>query len=42
LTDASAAARAAKLGYAVLPDAVRTQVLAKLGQVTCNGQAVLK
>lgn len=40
LTDAAAAKRAADLGYAVLPDAVRTQVLAKLGQVTCNGNPV--
>ena len=42
LTDASASARAAKRGYAVLPDAVRNQVLAKLGEVTCNGQPVMK
>jgi phosphate transport system substrate-binding protein len=42
LTDAGAAKRAADLGYAVLPDAVRTQVLAKMGEVTCNGQTVLK
>jgi len=42
LTDAGAAKRAAELGYAVLPDAVRTQVLAKLGEVTCSGQPVLK
>jgi phosphate transport system substrate-binding protein len=41
LTDATAAKQASQLGYAVLPDAVRTQVLAKLGQVTCNGQSVL-
>jgi phosphate transport system substrate-binding protein len=41
LTDPSAASRAAKLGYAVLPDAVRQQVIAKLGAVTCNGQTVL-
>jgi phosphate transport system substrate-binding protein len=41
LTDPSAASRAAKLGYAVLPDAVRQQVLSKLGEVTCNGQPVL-
>ncbi len=40
LTDSSAASRAAKLGYAVLPDTVRQQVLAKLAQVTCNGQPV--
>jgi phosphate transport system substrate-binding protein len=40
LTDAGAAKRAADLGYSVLPDAVRTQVLAKLGQVSCNGAPV--
>jgi phosphate transport system substrate-binding protein len=40
LTDAGAAQRAADLGYSVLPDAVRTQVLAKLGEVTCNGAPV--
>jgi len=42
LTDDTAAKRAAALGYAVLPDAVRSQVLAKLGEVTCNGQPVMK
>ena len=41
LTDASAADRAIKLGYAVLPQAVREQVVTKLGQVTCNGQPVI-
>ncbi len=41
LTDPAAAKRAGDLGYSVLPDAVRTQVLDKLGQVTCNGQPVL-
>jgi phosphate transport system substrate-binding protein len=41
LTDPGAAQRAADLGYAVLPDAVRTQVLAKLGEVTCDGNPVL-
>ena len=41
LTDASAADRASKLGYAVLPQAVREQVTTKLGQVTCNGQPVM-
>jgi phosphate transport system substrate-binding protein len=40
LTDTGAAKRAADLGYSILPDAVRTQVLAKLGAVTCNGAAV--
>ena len=42
LTDVSAGNRAARLGYSVLPDAVRDQVLAKLGEVTCNGQPVMK
>jgi len=37
-TDPTAQAAATKLGYSVLPDAVRTAVLAKLAQVTCNGQ----
>ena len=37
-TDPAAQSAAAKLGYSVLPDAVRTNVLAKLAQVTCNGQ----
>jgi phosphate transport system substrate-binding protein len=41
LTDAAAAQRAAGLGYTVLPDAVREKVLAKLGEVTCQGQPVL-
>lgn len=40
LTDAGAAKRAADLGYSVLPAAVQSQVLAKLGQVTCNGTPV--
>jgi phosphate transport system substrate-binding protein len=40
LTDAAAAKRAADLGYSVLPDAVRTTVLDKLGAVTCNGAPV--
>jgi phosphate transport system substrate-binding protein len=42
LTDAAAADRAASLGYVVLPVAVRDQVLAKLGDVTCDGQPVMK
>src|SRR4026209_799419 len=42
LTDGSAGHRAAKLGYAVLPDAVRDQVMTKLSDVTCNGQPVMK
>jgi phosphate transport system substrate-binding protein len=41
LTDAAAGKRAADLGYAVLPDAVRTQVMAKLAGVTCNGAPVI-
>lgn len=40
LTDAGAATQAANLGYSVLPDSVRTQVLAKLGEVTCGGAAL--
>jgi len=42
LSDASAAKRAAELGYSVLPDAVQKTVLGKLAQVTCSGQPVLK
>jgi phosphate transport system substrate-binding protein len=42
LTDGSAGHRAAKLGYTVLPDAVRDQVMTKLSDVTCNGQPVMK
>jgi len=42
LTDAGAAKRASDLGYSVLQSAVRDQVLAKLGQVTCNGNPVTK
>jgi phosphate transport system substrate-binding protein len=42
LTDSGAADAAAKLGYSVLPAAVRDQVLAKLGEVSCNGQPVMK
>jgi len=42
LTDPSTADRAAKLGYAVLPGSVRDAVLQKLGEVTCNGQPVMK
>jgi phosphate transport system substrate-binding protein len=41
LTDPAAAKRAADLGYTVLPEAVREKVLAKLAEVTCNGQPVL-
>lgn len=42
LTDPAAAKRASDLGYATLPDAVRTKVLAKMSDVTCKGQPVLK
>jgi phosphate transport system substrate-binding protein len=42
LTDAAAAKAAASLGYSVLPAAIRDQVLAKLSQVTCNSQPVMK
>ncbi len=41
LSDPAAAKDAADLGYAVLPQAVQTQVLAKMSQVTCNGAPVL-
>src|ERR1051325_3897224 len=41
LTDSSAADRASRLGYAVLPGEVRDAVLAKLGEVTCNGKPVM-
>jgi phosphate transport system substrate-binding protein len=41
-TDASAAQKAGALGYSVLPEAVRNLVLAKLKEVTVNGQPVLK
>jgi phosphate transport system substrate-binding protein len=40
LTDKAAGKRAADLGYSVLPDAVRTKVLAKLGELTSNGKKV--
>jgi phosphate transport system substrate-binding protein len=42
LTDPGAGQMATKLGYSVLPDAVRAKVLAAYKQVTCNGQTVLK
>lgn len=42
LTDATAVSRAAALGYSPLPDAVRTTVLAKMAEVSCNGAPVLK
>ncbi len=41
LTDPSPAKEAAGLGYAVLPQTVQSQVLAKMGQVMCNGAPVL-
>jgi phosphate transport system substrate-binding protein len=41
-TDTAAQTAAVKLGYSVLPDAVRQTVLAKLGEVTCNGTQVLQ
>jgi phosphate transport system substrate-binding protein len=40
-TDPGAIQRATDLGYATLPPAVRDQVFAKLGEVTCNGQPVM-
>ncbi len=41
-TDSAAQSGATTLGYSVLPDAVRTSVLAKLAELTCNGQPVMK
>ena len=41
LSDPAAAKRAADLGYSVLPDTVRANVLAKLSEVTCQGKTVL-
>jgi phosphate transport system substrate-binding protein len=41
LTDPAAAQKAAELGYSVLPDAVRTQVLNQMAKVTCSGAPVL-
>jgi phosphate transport system substrate-binding protein len=40
-TDSGAQTAATKLGYSVLPDAVRTNVLATLAKVTCNGQPLM-
>jgi phosphate transport system substrate-binding protein len=40
LTDSAAQKQATSIGFVPLPDTVRQQVLAKLGQVTCNGQPV--
>jgi phosphate transport system substrate-binding protein len=42
LNDATAAKAAATLGYSVLPDAIKAKVVAKLGEVTCGGQPVMK
>jgi phosphate transport system substrate-binding protein len=42
ITDAGAAQIANKLGYAVLPGPVQKMVIAKLGEVTCKGDKVLK
>jgi phosphate transport system substrate-binding protein len=41
LTDPFASQRADELGYSVLPEAVRQQVFARFGEVTCNGQPVM-
>lgn len=41
LTSKEAASMASNLGYAVLPGEVRSQALAKLAEVTCNGLRVL-
>jgi phosphate transport system substrate-binding protein len=40
LSDAGAAARATKLGYATLPDTVKAKVVAKLATVQCDGKPV--
>lgn len=40
LTDPTAAKRASDMGYAVLPDSVRSRVLAKFDEVSCNNQPV--
>jgi phosphate transport system substrate-binding protein len=40
LTDPAAAKRAADLGYATLPDTVRTKVFSTLATVTCGGQPI--
>lgn len=42
LTDATAISRASALGYTPLPETVRTSVLAKMAEVSCNGTPVLK
>ncbi len=40
LTDAGAAKRATALGYATLPDTVKTKVFTKLATVQCDGKPV--
>ena len=40
LSDAGAAARATKLGYATLPDTVKAKVVAKLATAQCDGKPV--
>lgn len=40
LTNPTPAKEAADLGYAVLPQSVQTQVLAKLNEVSCNGTPI--
>ena len=42
LTDDGAGELAGKLGYSVLPETVRDQVLAKYAEVTCDGAPVMK
>lgn len=42
LTDPTALKRTDALGYAALPDAVRTTVFKKFGEVTCSGAPVFK
>ena len=42
LNDAGAASIASKLGYAVLPEAVKAKVLDAYKLITCNGQPVVK
>ncbi len=42
ISDTAAAQKAADLGYATLPAAVRTLMMNKLHGVTCNGQPVLQ
>jgi phosphate transport system substrate-binding protein len=42
LTDPTALKRTDTLGYAALPDAVRTAVFKKFGEVTCSGTPVFK